>query len=141
LYKAADPDYNGSGVETYASALRARYATEVVPGVLVAEAEPENDGTARTPRNGPDPFRDSQRRAIDELAKNEAFIEAIGSNGIPWGVVIGMLKEALPSTLTDRDSIAYNLVPTAMNTILGQKDKAWTTERRGPKATLFIRKL
>ena len=142
LYKACDPDYTGAAVDTYASSLRARYAADVVLSVLVDHSEAENDGAgAVSPRNGSDPFRDSQKRAIDALAKNDAFIEGIGSNGIPWGVVIGMLKEALPSTLTDRDSIAYNLVPTAMNTILGPKEQAWTTERKGPKATLFIRKV
>ena len=142
LYKSCDPDYTRPAFETYASSLRARYTADVVPSVLVDHSEPDNDGAgAVSPRNGPDPFRDSQKRAIDALAKNDAFIEGIGANGIPWGVVIGMLKEALPSTLTDRDSIAYNLVPTAMNTILGPKEKAWTTERKGPKATLFIRKV
>lgn len=142
LYKAGDPDYAGTAVETYASSLRSRYAADVVPTVLVGQSESENDGTgAVSPRDGADPFRYSQKRAIDALAKNDAFIEGVKSNGIPWGVVIGMLKEALPSSLTDRDSIAYNLVPTAMNTILGPKEKAWTTERKGPKATLFIRKV
>lgn len=142
LYKAYDPDYTGTSVETYASSLRARYRADVVPSVLVAQTDAENDGAnAGTPQNSGDPFRESQRRAIEALARNEAFMEGVRSNGIPWGVVIGMLKEALPSTLSDRDSIAYNLVPTAMNTILGQKEKAWTTERKGAKGTLFIRKL
>jgi hypothetical protein len=142
LYKASDPDYTGTAVETYASSLRARYAAEPVPSVVLGQLEPDDDGAgASSSDNFRDPFRDSQKRAIDALAKNEAFLEGIKSNGIPWGVVIGMLKEALPSTLTDRDSIAYNLVSTAMNTILGPKEKAWTTERKGPKATLFIRKV
>ena len=33
-----------------------------------------------------------------------------------------MLKDSLPTSLTDRDSIAYNLVPVAMNEIIGPKD-------------------
>jgi hypothetical protein len=85
-----------------------------------------------------DPFREYQKQAIQELARNESFVQSLESGGIPWGVVKGMLKEALPHTLGDRDSIAYNLVPTAMEEIVGPKDQAWRTERRGAKATLFI---
>jgi hypothetical protein len=55
--------------------------------------------------------------------------------------MIGLLKEALPATFADRDSMAATLVPNALNQILGPKDDAWTTERKGPKNTLFIKKL
>src|SRR5487761_185392 len=85
-----------------------------------------------------DPFRDSEQRAIEALAKNPTFTEQIEAGRIPWGLVIGMLKDSLPPTLSDRDSIAYNLVPRAMNEILGPQDKGWTTERKGAKSTLFI---
>ncbi len=54
--------------------------------------------------------------------------------------IIGLLKDALPATLSDRESIAANLVPSALAEILGPKDQSWTTERRGAKKTLFIKR-
>jgi hypothetical protein len=140
MYKASDPHYTRPAVETYASALRGRYAIDFVAGVPTSESDSESDQRVVSPAAN-DPFRENQKRAIQALGKNEGFIQGIESNGIPWGVVIGMLKESLPNTLGDRDSIAYNLVPVAMNTLVGPKDKAWTTERRGPKSTLFIVKV
>ena len=59
-------------------------------------------------------------------------------SGIPWGVVKGILVEALPSTMDDRERVAYHLVPEAVTEILGPKGVAWDTERRGPKNTTFV---
>ncbi len=138
LYKTLDPTYNRPAIDTYASELREKFQTEASSEIVfVSGFDIENDHTI-IDQGGDDLFRQYQKQAIKALTRNEAFRQSIESNGIPWGVVIGMLKEALPHTLTDRDSIAYNLVPDAMNEILGPKDKAWTTERRGPKSTLFI---
>jgi DNA helicase HerA-like ATPase len=138
LYEAIDPNYSKPSVETYASNLRVRYAVDTESEV----PETDTDTDHRIiPVAKNDPFRASQNRAIEELSRNERFRQKIESSGIPWGAVIGILKDSLPTTLEDRDSIAYNLVPVAMNSILGPKDKAWVTERRGPKSTLFIVKL
>ncbi len=138
LYKTLDSTYNRPAVSTYASELRERFhidpSSEITLGVGF---DTEND-RAIIDEEGNDLFRQYQKQAINALARNEAFRQNIESNGIPWGVVIGMLKETLPSTLTDRDSIAYNLVSEAMNEILGPRESAWATERRGPKSTLFI---
>jgi hypothetical protein len=134
MYKTSDPKYDRGPVQTFASNLRKKFEEDLeisIPGVLV----PEPETTAAV---APDPFRSFQKQAIQALARNDSFRESIDANGIPWGVVIGMLKEALPSSLTDRDSVAYNLVSVAMNEIIGPKDEAWTTQRRGPKSTLFI---
>jgi DNA helicase HerA-like ATPase len=141
LYKTLDATYDRPAVSAYASELRKRFQVEASSEVIVgADFDIENDRVVVDQR-GDDLFRQFQKQAIKALARNEAFLQSIESSGIPWGVVIGMLKEALPRTLTDRDSIAYNLVPDAMNEILGPKDRAWTTERRGPKSTLFIVKM
>jgi DNA helicase HerA-like ATPase len=137
LYKTLDPAYNRPAIRTYAAELRGRFHVEAPAILLGAEPDVENDRPI-VHHKAADPFRLYQKQAIEALSRNDAFLQGIESNGIPWGVVIGMLKEALPRTLTDRDSIAYNLVPIAMNELLGPKDIAWTTERRGAKSTLFI---
>jgi len=141
LYETADPRYENAAIQTYASQLRANFALEVADQREMPQqaAEPADNPVVERP--SVDPYREYQKRAIEALAKNESFLQSIESNGIPWGVVIGMLKDGLPASLADRDSIAYNLVPVAMNAILGPKDKSWSTERKGPKSTLFIMKI
>jgi len=137
LYETLDPKYDRAEVGTYASKLRGEY--QIQEATITTAEIPEGEAdqhTMLTPK--PDPFRSFQKDAIQVLARNDNFKQSIDNNGIPWGVVIGILKDALPSNLTDRDSIAYNLVPVAMNEILGPKDEAWSTQRRGPKSTLFI---
>jgi hypothetical protein len=140
LYNALDPKYDRPGIDTYASTLRAKFQIDSQRGVPGAESSKESDQPG-VEQGASDPFRRCQKDAIEALGRNENFLQSIDSNGIPWGVVIGILKEALSPKLADRDSIAYNLVPQAMNEILGPKDEAWTTERRGAKSTLFIVKV
>ena len=138
LYARLDAMYAKPAVPTYASELRSVFSLGL--SSISATEDVQQVGTEIMPEQPVtgDPLRSSQAKAIETLRKNESFLHSIETNGIPWGVIIGMLKEGLPKTLSDRDSIAYNLVPIAMNEILGPKDIAWKTERRGPKSTLFI---
>ncbi len=140
LYNSLDSTYSGEAIETYASQLKARYeeAPTVTPDVLVSHKV--TDGKETGKKVQVDRFRANQERAIEALAKDDRFYEAIQDKGIPWGVVVGILKDALPATMSDRESVAFRMVPDALNEILGPKDEAWTTERRGrgPKPTLFI---
>jgi hypothetical protein len=142
MYRALDSTYTGRPVDTYAAQLRARYELEILAATTgdadhMKETATQDHVAGRVPR---DPFRLYQRRAIEALSKNEAFWRDIDNKGIPWGVVVGILKEALPESLADRDSVAFRLVPDALNELLGPKDEAWETERRGrgTKPTLFI---
>jgi len=144
LYKTLDaPNYSGPAVETYASKLRDRFKVasnnEEVPG---SQSDKEADRPIVS-QDGVDPFRQYQNQAIEALRHNEEFLKDMNKNGVPWGRIIGLLKEALPLTLNDRDrdSIAYNLVPKALDEVLGDREKAWTTERRGARSTLFVIKV
>ncbi len=137
LYKSLDPHYNKSAVSTYASNLREQYKIDIRSDRVTATGDPESDRTVDE-ISPADPYREYQKAAIQSLASNANFLRSLETNGIPWGVVTGILKDALPSKLSDRDAIAYNLVPSALETIVGTKEEKWTTERRGPKGTLFI---
>ena len=44
------------------------------------------------------------------------------------------LKEALPSLLSDRERIAYRLLPKAMDAIFGARNSAWKTEKRASRS-------
>ena len=52
---------------------------------------------------------------------------------MPWRGVQEKLKEALPEHVSDRNNIAYKLVPKAMNTVVGKQNTAWKTEKRPSK--------
>ena len=78
------------------------------------------------------------------LRNDPKFNQSVAANGIPWGVVLGILKEALPETMEDRDQRAKDLVPVAVSRILGEQNKAWKAERRtakNGKQVLFIFKM
>jgi len=148
MYERLDKDYRGAVVKTYARTLRESFATKVESvaptmgrvGTTVAIAPvPVASGTSIDVADETvDVFRVRQDQAISSLRQNEEFNNSIRGNGIPWGRLIGLLKEGLPNTMDDRDTLAYNLVPQALNAILGPQNEAWTTERRGPKNTLFV---
>jgi uncharacterized protein len=86
-----------------------------------------------------DPFQLHQQRAIDALRNNVEFQRDMGRSGVPWGKIVGLLREALPPTMADRSEIAYQIVPEALTQVLGGKQgEVWTTERRGAKNTTFV---
>jgi hypothetical protein len=150
LAERLDVDYSRDGGRTYAVQLREKFvallgmetATSGVAttegAVSTAQLDAVAVGTTMS-GEGVDSLRAYQRRAIETLRANGEFQGSIARGGIPWGKVIGLLKEALPSSMDDRDSVAYSLVPEAMTAIFGgPQNEAWATERRGPRNTLFI---
>jgi hypothetical protein len=155
LYTRRDVDYALPAEDTYASQLRSRYEAELTEALsAVVEANEGQDlelasevsrekvhGRIVRPHGSVDVLQAQREKAIEFLRKNEEFLKAIDQNGIPWGRVVRLLKEALPATMDDRESVAYNLVPRALTRLLGEEAKGWRTERRGPKNTLFIVKV
>jgi uncharacterized protein len=149
LYTRLDKEYDRPAIAIYASQLREKYAgnlahllTTVMSSNGMTTAANPGLETAQNgfiePSQSGDPFRLHQEQAIEALKTNEEFMQALEQDGIPWGRVVGLLKEALPETMDDRDNVAYNLVPRALKKILGERDEAWKTERRGVRATTFI---
>lgn len=145
MYERLDKDYRGPSVQTYARSLRESFATK--PGNVRVHDQADssalpNSVAVQTGRDvtdeSVDVFRVRQEQAIATLRSNEEFNNSIKGGGIPWGRIIGMLKDALPATMDDRDTVAYHLVPQALNEVLGPQNETWATERRGPKNTLFV---
>jgi len=148
MYERLDKDYRSAPVQTYARTLRESFSTKlensapamgaVATPVATAAGQVASGTSVDVADETVDVFRVRQDQAISSLRQNEEFNKSIRGNGIPWGRLIGLLKEGLPNTMDDRDTLAYNLVPQALNAILGAQNEAWTTERRGPKNTLFV---
>jgi hypothetical protein len=94
---------------------------EVQPAPLDEEAEADEEQDA---------LGSYEEAAIKAVRSDGQFIEKLRRNGMPWRGVLERLKEALPDVLSDRDKIAYGLVPKAMNAVFGKQDAAWRTEKR-----------
>lgn len=140
LVERADPRYQGAAVPTYASALRERFRSKQPKADALSKVSAADDGvTDESPADlGDDPLRAAERQAIAALSKDRDFLENIG-RGIPWGKIFGILRDALPEDMDDRDGIVKGLVVRAISSAVGgEKNVAWSTERRGPKHTLFV---
>lgn len=140
LVERADPKYQGVAVPTYARALRERFRSKGNDANLLSKPSAASDGESEEspPDLGEDPLRAAEQRAIAALTKDKDFVEHIG-RGVPWGKIFGILRDALPADMDDRDGIAKALVVRAINSAIGgQQNIAWSTERRGPKHTLFV---
>jgi hypothetical protein len=74
-------------------------------------------------------------RAIEQLSNNSSFNKCLDQNGIPWGIVLQILKDSMPESIQDRDHFARSILVEAMEAIVGQKDVAWYTTRRASRTS------
>ena len=68
--------------------------------------------------------------AIDAFRSDAKFLERIRRRGVPWRGVQERIKQELPDSLPNRDQIAYELVPRAMNAAFGAQSSHWDTVKR-----------
>jgi hypothetical protein len=143
MYPRRDANYSEGVVGTYASQLRTRFGArlKLAPTAVstdgaarVAVAEPEAEQVSGGDE-GQDVLRTYQSNAIEALRSDENFRRSIERGGIPYGVVLGILKESFPNDLDDRDGLAYSLVPHALEVVLGgRQGVVWDTEYRQNKS-------
>src|SRR5438093_3255179 len=61
-----------------------------------------------------------RQQAVAALAQDKGFVQKLrGDKGVTWMAVIVALEDKLPTQLQDRHQIAYDLVPSALDAILG----------------------
>lgn len=140
-HSAQDPSYGGASVATYAAALREKFArlgqpTSGVQGDGGAAPQPgaEDDDAESEP---PDPLHVLRERAVEALRNSREFINSMSRNGIPYGKVGGIIRDALPDELDDREAVAFRWVPDILDAVLGGRNK-WNTERRETKAGKLV---
>jgi len=75
-----------------------------------------------------------EEKAIEAFISDEQFINKLQKYGVPWRGVQEKLKEALPEHVSDRNNIAYKLVPKVINAVFGKQNTAWKTEKRPSKS-------
>ena len=149
-HQAQDPKYNKPAVKTAAVGLRERFASalasarsavqlEVLPGGKAAPpaappAAPAAGGDETEVEEEQDVLGSYEDAAIKAFRSDSQFLDQLRRFGKPWRGVQERLKEELPDLLSDRDKIAYGLVPKAMNAVFGQQETAWKTEKRPAKS-------
>jgi hypothetical protein len=146
LHVRLDPEYRLSAVDCYATQIRSQIGESATTGRSVEEEAGRYSDGAQAPVPSAaddlagsvpgDPLRELQRRAIHHL-RNHADMERM-PEGLAWGHIKAILLEVIPPHVDDRDNLAYRLVATAMNEIVGPQHTSWTTERRGPKHTTYV---
>jgi len=141
-YGARDPHYNSSAAITAAGSLRREFESALASSRAPESAHqsiaampgraPTAESGAVEPEEAEDVLETYIRSAIRRLQEDRSFRAAVKGSGITWKGVIEKLKAGLPEVMTDRDSIAHENVPRAMNEIFGVG--GWKSERRPSKS-------
>lgn len=87
----------------------------------------------------PDVKETFEGNAIQALKAAGDLLQRIENGGVAYGTVKAFLKDKLPETMEDRDQLAYDLVPKALNEIFGPQDKAWHSYRNEQRNTRYVR--
>ena len=74
-----------------------------------------------------------ENAAIERFKQDTAFLRRLAKSGVPWRGVIERIRNSLPDVMSDRISVAHNLVPKALSVVFGEQDIGWTTEKRPAK--------
>jgi uncharacterized protein len=138
-HQVADPDAGRGAIEVYASGLRGESERSI--GEAGAAAPTRGAAREEMPRaaEGAEDRVDRDAllrgRAIEALRRDEevqGWLERTSEitwRGVQEGIKRGIPREAVP----DPEQWAYDLVPTALETIYGPRNEAWHTERRPKK--------
>ena len=152
IHKTRDPGYALGPVENYATKLRdSALLTSATPptAAVVAKASASDVAvpTASGDEDGPDisvtpqdTLRADTESAVAAVEQDsEVRMKILQGDGIPWFVVMRKIEAMLPESLRQDKNRINRLVANAVSKIVnGQQEKAWATERRGTKNTLFI---
>ena len=96
-------------VETYARKLRAEFENSLLSDETPSETkEAEHVFDEDFDEEHPvDALNTHIMRAIKSLGKDTEILEKIQKHGAPWKTVLEKLKQFLPDTLQDKETIAY----------------------------------
>jgi len=129
--KLQDETYSRAAVECYATRLRTEFAATLeaaeaaqpMKPVGAADTEPiyAGDGNGEEPGEAPvDAMQLYRQQALAALMKDNGFLQKARSDkGVPWKAVSVALEAKLPAQLQDRERIAYDMVPSALDTVFG----------------------
>lgn len=155
IHRMQDPDYSAAAVETFASSLRRKHqailaeapaAVAVVTNGRAAAARgqvgraadasserfraddtPEAAPPDTTDEDGVDVLASMETQAIEGLRQDAVAMRQLTGAGISWGDVMRVPGRHLPATvdIQERGDLAYNMVPKALDKLLGPRDRGW----------------
>lgn len=141
-YSPRDPQYKKPAVQTAAEALRQRFASALAsarrtrPADVSPPAATEMEKSPALEEAEPDEKQDAlgtyEDAALEAFSSDREFLGRVRRGGVPWKGVLERLKEDLPDVMSDRDRVAYDLVPKALNAVFGED--GWETEKRPSKS-------
>jgi hypothetical protein len=114
-----DGGYSGGPLDLYAARLRASYQEAL--------------SQAGQPESGVDAESAYRKSAISALRARDDFWQRLRTGqGVPWGMVQAILKQAAPSgeIVGDRFEWAKNVVRPALLELLGPEGSGWRTGKR-----------
>ena len=137
IHNLRDPDYRNPAGKTYAVTLRERFnglADPQFDPAVQRETAPGQEVEA----GSVDVLRSIEARAIREFSESE-WKERVQTDGAAWGGLKAFFLEVLPDDLDDRDNMAYQLVPKALNQIFGQQNTGWHTFKNSSTGTNWVK--
>lgn len=143
-YKVLDPNYDRPPEDTYARKLRTKYDAILqqaaqklredekrAPTVSPAEEEGSEGEETRGHETDVDMLLYYTQQAAAAI-KGDVILMGKLRGGVPWAGVKEAIARTLPVVMeeTERDKLAYDLVPDVLERIFGKQDKGWKTEKR-----------
>ena len=147
MYETIDPFYDKPSARTAATSLRESREKSVAELVRHAKTSVIKSGDQDYGNvqedEGVDLLSLQKEKAVRAVVEDEAA-KAEFESGIAWGKVKALIRERLPESMDDRDTVAYHLVPRVAKEITdGDQGEAWGTEKRakGSRQVTYIIKL
>jgi hypothetical protein len=163
MYSVRDPDYTEAPADTFAAELKRRFdavAGQLQVQVAATPAPVPGDGAAPTvpvmtteqasqgelvlveeePGDEVDVMARIEDEAIAALERDDSLKEKLHGEGYPWGGLIAFFEQNLPELLEDRRNFAHNLVPKALNRVLGDQNRGgWHTFKNPTTNKTWVR--
>lgn len=144
-YNARDPEYNQKGLNTASVLLKKKFDDALTSALSFSSSDETEVDQKEISDSLPtmeeieegerqDVLTTYQDAAIERFKSDEKFLKRLQEHGVPWRGVLNELEKFLPDSLTDRNRIAHQLVPRAMTSAFGEKERAWKTEKRPSKS-------
>jgi len=132
VYAAKLARESAASIEEIRNKLQSRLAA--VAGFGEERIEREKPGEKDVDEQEIDRDQLYRQAAIAALDSDEEFQQWRQRGAIPWRGVMEALKHGVPEgAVPEQDRWASELVPDALETVLGPREQAWTTERRPKK--------
>lgn len=142
MYRMIDPTFTRGAANTFANQLRSqneqlvKQALEYASNSLFEETVTAGGFLEDNHTNSekPDVLEIYKQRAIDALRGDVETLQKMRSGeGVPFGLIVGILEKCFPKEFQDRNSIAYSTVPQALTEVFGRQGDGWHSYRNAQK--------